>query len=289
MGNNMIAFQTQTDTIRQQIASFFECTACAFAGFTVWDAIDILALTALLFFAFRFLNSRKLSALLVGIAVCLVTLIVSSLLHLDALQYIVSGIFRYGALALLIIFQPEIRDALEKIGSGSLGGIKSLREKSKRRRMYSAAIENICVAVRDLSASKTGALIVIERTTRLDEITETGVLIHADVNSFLIRNLFFNKAPLHDGAIVIQEAKIVAAGCLLPLTRRSDVDTDLGTRHRAAIGMSESSDAIVIVVSEETGRISVAHDCSLMRDFTEDSLRAYLNKKICHSVGDKLK
>ena len=130
---------------------------------------------------------------------------------------------------------------------------------------------------------------MIERTTRLDEITETGVLIHADVNSFLIRNLFFNKAPLHDGAIVIQEAKIVAAGCLLPLTRRSDVDTDLGTRHRAAIGMSESSDAIVIVVSEETGRISVAHDCSLMRDFTEDSLRAYLNKKICHSVGDKLK
>ena len=192
-------------------------------------------------------------------------------------------------IALLIIFQPEIRDALEKIGSGSIGSIKNLREKSKRRRMFSAAIEHICVAVKDLSASKTGALIVIERTTRLDEVVQTGVLIHADVNSFLIRNLFFNKAPLHDGAIVIQEAKIVAAGCLLPLTRRSDVDTDLGTRHRAAIGMSESSDAIVIVVSEETGRISVAHDCSLMRDFTADSLKTFLIKKICHGAGELTK
>ena len=285
----MIAFQTQPEGFRQQLSSFFDSAAFSFAHFTVWDAVDILALAAILFFAFRFLNNRKFAALIVGIGICVVTLLLSSWLHLDALNYIMSGIFRFGALALLIIFQPEIRDALEKIGSGSIGSIKNLREKSKRRRMFSAAIEHICVAVKDLSASKTGALIVIERTTRLDEVVQTGVLIHADVNSFLIRNLFFNKAPLHDGAIVIQEAKIVAAGCLLPLTRRSDVDTDLGTRHRAAIGMSESSDAIVIVVSEETGRISVAHDCSLMRDFTADSLKTFLIKKICHGAGELTK
>ena len=109
---------------------------------------------------------------------------------------------------------------------------------------------------------------------------QTGITINANVNSFLLRNLFFNKAPLHDGAVIIDEARIAAAGCLLPLTRRMDVDGDLGTRHRAAIGMSESSDAIIIVVSEETGIISVAHDCELVRNHTPESLRKFLMKRI---------
>lgn len=282
----MIMFQNTSGSLGDAFLSFFGFVGHAFSAFTIWDAIDILVLTAILFFIFRFLNTRKLVAILVGIGICLVTLLISSLFGLTALNYIISGITRYGALALIILFQPELREALEKIGSGSIGSIKTIRERTKRRRLYSVAIDHICVAVKELSLSKTGALIVIERTTRLDDIVDTGVKIHADVNSFLIRNLFFNKAPLHDGAIVIEDAKIVAAGCLLPLTRRTDVDSDLGTRHRAAIGMSESSDAVVIVVSEETGMISVAYDCTLTRDYTPDSLKLFLNKTICHNVSD---
>ena len=188
--------------------------------------------------------------------------------------------FEFGILAIIILFQPEIRDALEKLGSGSISGFLSLREQRDKNQQYKAVINNITSAVRELSDSKTGALIVIERTTQLDDITQTGVSINADVNAFLIRNIFFNKAPLHDGAIVIEDARITAAGCLLPLTRRHDMGSELGTRHRAALGMSETSDAIIIVVSEETGMISVAFDCSLTRGFTADSLRRYLLKKL---------
>ncbi len=282
----MIAVQHTSQGISELFLAFFSYIGVAFSHFTWRDALDIALLSVILFFLFRFLTNRKAGVLLVGIAVCTIILLVSGLLELKAVYFIFSGLFRIGALALIIIFQPEIRDALEKIGSGSLGGIMSIRESSKRRRAYSAAIDSICVAVKELSASKTGALIVMTRTTRLDEILQTGITINADVNSFLIRNLFFNKAPLHDGAIVIDNARIVAAGCLLPLTRRTDVDSDLGTRHRAAIGMSETSDAVIIVVSEETGTISVAYDCALMRDFTPESLKAFLLKKIANEATE---
>ena len=181
---------------------------------------------------------------------------------------------------------PEIRDALEKLGSGSISGFLSLREQKDKNQQYKTVIDNIAAAVRELSSSKTGALIVIERTTQLDDITQTGVSINADVNAFLIRNIFFNKAPLHDGAIVIEGARITTAGCLLPLSRRHDMDNELGTRHRAAIGMSETSDAIIIVVSEETGMISIAFDGSLTRGFSADSLRRYLLKKLLKVTDD---
>ena len=156
-------------------------------------------------------------------------------------------------------------------------------DQKKKRQLYSAAIDNICVAVADLANTKTGALIVISRTTKLDDIMQTGVVINANVNSFLLRNLFFNRAPLHDGAVIIDEARVAAAGCLLPLTRRMDVDGDLGTRHRAAIGMSESSDAIIVVVSEETGAISVAVNGVLTRDITRGKLREMLLSELMSS------
>jgi diadenylate cyclase len=135
-----------------------------------------------------------------------------------------------------------------------------------------------------MSAEKTGALIVLERTTQLDEVRHSGVIINADVSDSLIRNLFYNRAPLHDGALVIDSNKIVAAACILPLPKHTAVDNELGTRHRAAVGMSEVSDAIIIVVSEETGTISVAKESELKRGFTEDSLRKFLVKEL---VRDK--
>ena len=262
------------------ILHFLNFAKDAFVDFHWSDAIDIVLMTAFFMIAFNFLKSRKAGALIIGIAVCIVTLLVAEMLDLDGIKFILSAVFQFGILAVIILFQPEIRDALEKLGSGSISSFMSLREQKNKNQQYKIAIENITAAIRELSAAKTGALIVIERTTQLDDITQTGITINADVNSFLIRNIFFNKAPLHDGAMVIEGTKITTAGCLLPLTRRNDVDSDLGTRHRAAIGMSETSDAIVIVVSEETGTISVAFDCTLTRGFTPDSLRRYLMKKL---------
>ena len=145
---------------------------------------------------------------------------------------------------------------------------------------FNQAIDNICKAVHVMSKDKTGALIVIGRTTQLDDVTHSGIEINADVSDYLIRNLFYNKAPLHDGAIVIEGNRIKAAACILPLPRHTYVHNDLGTRHRAAVGLSEISDAIIIIVSEETGIISVAKESELKRDFTEDSLRKFLVKEL---------
>ncbi len=253
----------------------------AFSNFKVRDAIDILLLTGLLYFLFHFVFSRKSNTILLGIAICLLLFFATSpyFFGLDATHSLLNSVVRMGGLALLILFQPEIRDAIEKIGTGAITSISSIGDRKKKEAMY-AAIEQICIAVADLSKTRTGALIVITRTTKIDDVLQTGIAVNADVNSFLLRNLFFHKAPLHDGAVVIENERIAAAGCLLPLSRRSDVDSDLGTRHRAAIGLSETSDAVILVVSEETGIISVANDCTLTRNYTPESLKTYLLQKV---------
>ena len=218
--------------------------------------------------------------LIIGVAFIVILRFVAARFHLEGTALIFNAILKDGVIVLVILFHPEIRDVLGKVGSGSMSGVMNFGDQKKKRQQYSKAIDEICVAVADLSRTKTGALIVISRTTKLDEITETGIVINADVNSFLLRNIFVDKAPLHDGAVVIDESRIVAAACLLPLTRRTDIDADLGTRHRAAVGMSETSDAIVIVVSEETGTISIAYDCTLTRDYNAESLRPFLKQKL---------
>ena len=253
------------------------------------DGIDILILAVLLYFICSFFRGKKAGTLLVGILICVVLYAVSVYLRLSAVRFVLSGAFNIAPYAIIIIFQPEIRDALEKLGSGSLSSILSFSDQKKSQQEYYNAVDNICSAVADLSRTKTGALIVISRTTLLDDVVNTGVLINADTNAFLLRNLFFNKAPLHDGAVIIDNARIAAAGCLLPLTRRQDVDGDLGTRHRAAMGMSEISDAISIVVSEETGIISVAADCTLTRNYTQDSLKHYLLREWIRDKSDRNK
>lgn len=251
----------------------------AFASFDFWkDAVDILVLSILFFCMFRFVRGKKGAALILGMGICLFAWFASFQLELDGVYFIFSKVFEIGIIALVIIFQPELRDVLEHIGSGPLNSILNFGDQKKKQQLYYKAVDDICAAISDLSRTKTGALLVLSRNTVLDDVINTGVSINADVNSFLIRNLFFNKAPLHDGAVVIDEARIVSAGCLLPLTRRQDIDGDLGTRHRAAVGMSEVSDAIIIVVSEETGVISVASDCTLTRNYTPDSLRSLLLK-----------
>jgi diadenylate cyclase len=263
-----------------QAFAFWTSIKNLFSNFKPIDLIDILLLASLIFLVFRFIRSRKAGALIIGIIAISILTFVAHITGLNATFFVFSEIFDVGIIVLIIIFQPEIRDCLERLGSGSVNGFLSFGDQKKKKQLYLKAVDNVCAAVSDLSATKTGALIVISRNTKLDDVTETGITIDAEVNSFLLRNLFFNKAPLHDGAVVIDEGRISAAGCLLPLTRRTDIDSDLGTRHRAAIGMSETSDAIVVVVSEETGIISVAMDCSLTRNFNPETLRTFLMKKL---------
>lgn len=281
--------EATTGVVGEMFSSFFAFARNAFINFGFNDAVDIIILTFFFFLALRFFRGRKAGALIIGIIVCLLILFFASLFDLRGTYYIFSGVTQIGALALVIIFQPEIRDVLEKLGTGSLTGIHFFGDQKKKNQLYYSVIDNICAAVSDLSASKTGALMVIVRTTKLDDVIQTGIKIDSNVNSFLIRNIFFNRAPLHDGAVIIDDARIAAAGCLLPLTRRSDIDSDLGTRHRAAIGMSETSDAITIVVSEETGSVSVAYDCTLTRNYTPETLRRFLMSKMLknYQEGDE--
>ena len=271
---------TADNSILRILNSFISFAKSAFLNFGINDAIDIFLLTIFFVFVFKFMKGKKLGSLIIGVFICFVGYLISSVFSLTGVKFILSGIFQIGILAFIVLFQPEIRDLLEKLGSTSIVRLLNIGDSGKNIDLNYHIIDNVCSAVRELSSTKTGALIVIERTTQLDEVTKTGVPINADVNSYLLRNLFYDKAPLHDGAVVIDEGKIASAGCILPLTRRSDFEGDLGTRHKAAIGLSEISDAIIIVVSEETGIISVAMDYTLTRDYTADTLRKFLLKNI---------
>ncbi len=245
-------------------------------NFGLKDFIEIVILSVLLFFAVRLVRGKKAGALIMGITVLVTLLVASAFFKFNVLYRLFNVILGNGIIVLIIIFQPEIREALEKIGNGSIKGIMSFSDRKKKKEQYMNAIDNICSAVAEMSRECTGALIVIERSIRLSDVIKMGVVIDANVNDMLIRNLFYNKSPLHDGAIVISGEKIVAAACFLPLTDRIDLDSNLGTRHRAAIGMAEKSDAIVIVVSEETGHISIANDFTFIRKITADKLKEYL-------------
>lgn len=270
----------------EHFQAFLAFAKDAFADFGIPDAIDILLLTILFSFIFRYIIHKKAGALIFGIFVCFVALILSSVFNLAGTRFILSGVFQIGIIAIVIIFQPEIRELLEKLGTGSINSIKGLGDNGNVNRIQYRAIDSICKSVHILSMQKTGALIVIGRHMNLDEIINTGTEINADISDALIRNLFYDKSPLHDGALVIDNGRIAAAACILPLTRRASVEQGLGTRHRAAIGLSESTDAIVVVVSEETGIVSVAKDAELTRNYTNDSLRQMLIQELIKGEQD---
>lgn len=266
--------------IGTKLGDIFEKCKNAITGFNIKDFIEIIILAGIIFLAFQLLKGRKAGALATGLIVLACLSFLANILKFEVLYSLFSTLLGSGLLVVIIIFQPEIRDALEKIGNGSLKGIMSFSDRKKKKEKYLNSIDYICSAVSDLAKDSTGALIVVERSIILSDVTKTGVVIDANVNDLLIRNLFYDKAPLHDGAVVISGDKIVAAGCFLPLTQRVDLDSSLGTRHRAAMGMAERSDAIVIVVSEETGVISVAYDFSLERNLKASDLRKFLQEHV---------
>lgn len=234
------------------------------------DLIDIFLTSVVFYYAIKFIRERRAGKLAAGMIVLFLLQIAGVAFELPVISFLMQNLFQVGIIAMIIVFQPELRSALEKIGGVQVGGIRGIissGDAGKQREHLSQMVENICTAVCDLSLDKTGALIVLERTTKLGEYIRSGTVINADITPRMIKNLFFNKAPLHDGAVIIREDRLYAAGCFLPLPTSNDINRDLGTRHRAAIGMSENSDAIVVVVSEETGTISLAKAGELHRNY----------------------
>ena len=258
----------------------------------VTDIIDIILVAVMFYYVYRFIRERRAGKLAAGLLILLLILLLSDILDMRAMQFIMQNLFQVGMVAVIVVFQPELRSALEKVGAEPLRGLRSISEKSGNDASTIAMINEVTEAACDMSLDKTGALIVIERTTKLGDIIKTGTIVNADTTAFLIRNIFFKNAPLHDGAMIIRDDRIYAAGCFLPLSTNNDIIKDLGTRHRAAIGMSENSDAVIVVVSEENGTISIAVEGELKRNFSYNSLKAeltrlFLNEKPTDSENKK--
>jgi diadenylate cyclase len=239
------------------------------------DVFDIIIVAFVFYYLFKFVRERRAGKLAIGVLFLIVMLFISELANMRATYFILKNVVNVGLIALLIVFQPELRSMLEKMGSEPLKGFRGKLNNSAVTE-YRAAIGELTAAVDRLSESKTGARIVIEGSTKLGDVIKTGTVVDAQISSFLIGNIFFNKAPLHDGAVIIRGLRILAAGCFLPLSTNPDIIKDLGTRHRAGIGISENSDATVIIVSEETGTVSIAENGELKRGFTGAELEKYL-------------
>lgn len=251
---------------------FFTVLLALIRQFTWKDALDILVVTFIIYSAVKLVRETRAGQLVKGLLILVAVYLMAWYLDLTMLNELLNYFFQFTVVAFLVIFQPEIRRALEQVGrSGKnlpFGGRDREEENSQTRR----AINAVADACMNLQRLRMGALIVFERETKLGEIIDTGTIVEAKPSAPIIGNIFFSKAPLHDGAMIIRDGVVYAAGCILPLTSNDSVSVDLGTRHRAALGMSENSDAVVVVVSEETGQVSIALNGILTRNYTRETL-----------------
>lgn len=254
------------------------------------DIVDILAIALLIFGLFKLIQETRAVQLLKGVIMLLVVYFLSSLFGLVMLSSLLRTFFEAAVVVIAIIFQPEIRKALEQMGrNNTYKKYIKIFTKHHKGDEWKKAVEKSIVDAADtavlFSLSKTGALLVFERETMLSDIAATGTIIDAETSVALFGNIFFNKAPLHDGASIIRDGKLFAAGCILPLTSNRNVDINLGTRHRAGLGISEQSDAVVLIVSEETGVISLAVNGILLREFTREELIKKLEQFLIYDRG----
>ena len=251
-----------------------------FRGFSWRDGLDIILLAALFFAVFCFVRERRAGRILWGVGLLIGIYAVSELCNFYGLRYLFGSFFGYSLVALVVIFQPEIRSVVERLGSVSVRELKNIgtHQVVNRSALSPTALDEIVLAVKHMSFSKTGAIIAIERSIKIGEYAQSGTMLNSDVSARLLQTIFYNLTPLHDGAVIIREGRVFAAGCNLPLTQNTEPIKDLGTRHRAAVGASEDSDAIIIVVSEQTGIISLAVGGELYRNFTSVSLRRKLGE-----------
>lgn len=244
--------------------------------FKISDLIDIAILAVLIYQLMKVIRETRAMQLLKGIALLLVMLLLSDWLNLTAINYILGNAVQVGLFAVVVIFQPELRNVLERVGRSKAGKLIDIFSGQNEAEGELKVIDELCEAAENLSKTKTGALIVIERQTKLGDVIRTGSIINADMSAALLENIFVPNTPLHDGAVIVRDDRIYVAGCLLPLTSNGNLSRELGTRHRAALGISEASDAMVIVVSEETGKISIAINGTLTRNLDRGSLNKAL-------------
>ena len=263
-------------------------------GMGINDYLDIVVVAFLIYYLVKLIKETRAMQLLKGMAFILIVYVVAALAELQTLQFIMNTVISTGVLALIILFQPELRRVLERVAQTQLSGLKKFFGAGDSRTVEhfeetSNCIDVVSEACKSLSKTRTGALMVFERETKLGEIIKTGTVVDAEPSTELIGNLFYVNTPLHDGAMVIRAGRLYASGCFLPLSQNYTISKEMGTRHRAALGMSENSDAVVVVVSEETGTISIAENGKIERNFTPENLRRRLRKELLlkQEDGDK--
>ena len=266
------------------IINFFRDVLAMLPTIKFMDIIDILLVTFVLYTLIMMIQTTGAARIAKSIVLLLVLAVVTKLLNMYLMSFLLDRVLEIGLIALVIMFQPELRRMLEKIGSKSLRELLSTKQEQREIDRVIGETVNACEI---MSRERTGVLIVFERETSLIDYQKTGTVIDARVSSELLRNLFFTKASLHDGAVIIRNERIAAAGCVLPLTQSRNISSDLGTRHRAGIGMSEVSDAVVVIVSEETGTISVAVNGMLKRHLAPQTLERLLLKELAPKREEK--
>ncbi len=241
------------------------------------NIIDMLVVAVLIYKLFQLIRETRAVQLLKGLVVLLVAATVSDWLHLYTINWILENVRTMVVVAIPVVFQPELRRTLERLGRGKLfGGPQVILGEEDTRRIINEIVRSMV----NMAKNKTGALIVLERETGITDYIETGVALDSIVSGELLTNIFISNSPLHDGAVIIRGDRVAAAGCFLPLSESPKLSQELGTRHRAAIGVSELSDAVALVVSEETGIISIAYEGKLMRNLDEKITRDFLEEKL---------
>lgn len=255
----------------------------------VTDIIDIIIVAILIYQILKMIRETRTMQLVKGIAILLVVLQVSTWLNFTVINYILRNIMQVGLFMVVVIFQPELRSMLEKVGHSKVGKLIDFSNIQMDEEAMQKVIGELVSATVSLSQSKTGALIVLERETKLSDVGDTGAILNAEITAALLENIFVPNTPLHDGAVIVRDDRIYSAGCVLPLTSNKNLSRELGTRHRAAIGVSEVSDCVVLVVSEETGKISIAINGTLTRNLNENTLKNAIERALIKHVKNSSK
>ena len=246
------------------------------SNFRPEDALDIAIVSYIVYKMIGFIRETRAMQLIRGLVIIIVAFFVSDIFNLCLLNWLLKSLFTMGLFAVVVLFQPELRRALEQVGRKNLMNTNSFRNIDKNKAVET--VDSLVSAIDDFSATRTGALIAIERETMLNDIIETGVVVDAEISIRLLGNLFYEGSPLHDGGVIIRGARIHAASCVFPLTEKKNIGRNLGTRHRAGVGLSEVCDALIIIVSEETGKVSLAKDGKIIRNVDGGKLKSELVK-----------
>lgn len=261
------------------ISGFFKMLLMAFSDIRLRDIIDILIVAFVIYKAIGFFKETRAKVLIKGLLLLLGIWFIAQWLDLISIKWLLVKFFDYAIIAVAIIFQPELRHALERVGHSKIGNLGVVQNDADSE-MITKSIDEVCKACATMQEQKIGALIVFERSTPLGDVADTGTVVDAAISQELVGNIFYPKSPLHDGGMIIRDWRVASAGCILPLTSNNELSRELGTRHRAAVGMSEASDSVVVVVSEETGVISVCINGVISRNYNQMSLRERLYKEL---------